>query len=181
MTQYWTQLTLYNYLETNTINKMQNKKWIRTFSLLNFEGDVFKIVRLTPSSSGLFDIIDYYGKVIDSGLTAEGVLAYYHGLKPISTSDDITYNIANESPEAKPRLEKLLDFLGWGEELAGKDMHKVQYNLSRTQYMEYSKWIDSIKELCGEVGDLIWTIHSAGEIIKVKSVLTNQELDLTMV
>jgi hypothetical protein len=164
------------------MNQRNNKNWNRTIELLNYEGAIFKIVRGTRKGAQgeRFDIIDYYGKLIAPQLTTHQVLSYYNGLQPITTSDGRTYNLANEHSNAKPTLNRLLDFLDWGEEPErDADNLTIHYQLSNQQQMRYLDWLDSIKTLYGHVGELTWTIQPGSGAIKVKSSVIHIELDLT--
>lgn len=89
---------------------------MKSIGLLNFEGDVFKVERVSVSGNNkefnLFRVVDYLGKEIFSNVNATFIIEVYDGMRNITTSDGKTYNIRKEHPNAKPKPEDLLRFLG---------------------------------------------------------------------
>lgn len=159
------------------------KEWI---SLLNFEGDVFKIIKGREHSL-LFDIIDYKGQHIKSSIPGVKVLEIYDGRERIKTSEGILYNIGREHSNAKPSREELLSFLQIDQtELKTKKSNSkknvsMSFTLSDRQQALYDEWIEAIKKIHGEYGHFRWTISPTGigKCIEVQSSLTNTILDLT--
>lgn len=82
----------------------------KSLSLLNYEGDVFKIIK-NAANPNLFHIVDCYGEVINHNIHATMVISIYLGQVPIETSKDKCYNIGEVHPDAKPTPDQLLNFL----------------------------------------------------------------------
>jgi hypothetical protein len=58
---------------------------------------------------------------------------------------------------------------------------KINVELNDKQQAQYDKWLDALKTIYGQVGNLTWKISytGIGAVIKVYSELANIELDLT--
>ena len=92
---------------------MENKKLY--IFLLNFEGDVFRIY---SKADGTFVITDVeHGHSIENpvleNLSMEDVLDVYMGNTKIKTGSlgGRLYDVSKESPDSKPSLKDLIDFL----------------------------------------------------------------------
>jgi len=155
----------------------RNKKnWI---SLLNFEGDVFKVTKQRAFDT--FDIVDFKGHAVREGIKASTVLSIYDGLSNIKTSEGRLYDISKEHPDAKPTREALLNFLGLSEGGSKNKNLSISFELNDKQQAKFDEWRDAIKKIHGEYGHFKWTISptGVGDGIEVKSSLTGTSLDLT--
>lgn len=156
---------------------MNKKKWI---SLLNFEGDVFKVVK-HRSVFDSFDIVDFKGHAVRQGIRASKVLAIYDGLENIRTSEGRLYDISEEHSNAKPTREALLKFLGLKEAKSKSKNLSISFELSDAQQKDFDEWKSAIKNIYGEYGTFEWTIKPTGigNGLVVYSKLANAKLDLT--
>jgi cystathionine beta-lyase family protein involved in aluminum resistance len=93
-------------LQSQNGNNMKKQ----SISLLNYEGDVFKIIK-NAANSNLFHIVDCYGEVINYNSHATLIISIYLGRVPIETSKGKCYNIGEAHPDAKPTHDQLLNFL----------------------------------------------------------------------
>jgi hypothetical protein len=164
----------------------KKKKWI---SLLNFEGDVFKIY----TQHGYFDaydIVDYKGCSVREGISGANVLAIYDGIENIRTSDGRLYDISREHSNAKPSRDALLFFLGMDPadpnfkhysdlNLPEKNL-TISFTLTNKQQARFDEWKDAIKKIYGDCGHFKWTVSptEVDNSIEVWSSLTETRLDL---
>jgi hypothetical protein len=156
---------------------MNKKKWI---SLLNFEGDVFKVVK-HRSIFDTFDIVDFKGHTVREGIKASKVLSIYDGLENIKTSEGRLYDISKEHPDAKPTREALLKFLELEEPKSKSKNLSISFELSDKQQKVFDEWQQAILTIYGEYGHFKWTISPTGigNGIEVWSSLAKTTLDLT--
>jgi len=163
------------------INIKNKKRWI---SLLNFEGDVFKIFK-QPKNSDTFDIVDFKGWPVEKNISANKVLSIYDGIEQIKTSEGRLYNISQEHPDAKPRREHLCIFLGLAgnpeRKVSKKPNIKISVELSDKQQDTFDEWKEAIKYIYGEYGHFEWTISPTGigNGIEVWSSLAQTSINLT--
>lgn len=156
------------------------KRELKKIGLLNFEGDVFVVVR----KNNLFDIIDYRGEKVVMLSSPEYILGIYDGKETIKTSEGRLYDISKEHPDAKPERKDLIDFLGLDEDelrrVAGRNF-SLSFELSDKQQKEFDEWKAALKKIYGEYGSFEWTIipTGIGDGLVVYSKLANAKLDLT--
>jgi hypothetical protein len=92
----------------NQNKKIKKNKDNKSLGLLNFEGDVLKAYYLPTSDS--FLIVDDQGKYIKS-LSKKELEKFFNGDIELTTSYGKTYNYANEHQNAKPKQEKIDEFI----------------------------------------------------------------------
>lgn len=89
---------------------MQKEKKL---GFLNFEGDVFKIIR--QKNQDTYDIVDYKGSIIIPNISGRRIVQIYDGSEKITASDGRSYLMTEQHSNAKPSREELLTFLGLNE------------------------------------------------------------------
>jgi hypothetical protein len=147
----------------------------KQIGLLNFEGDVFKVIK----NGKLFDIIDFKGINVRETVSPSAVLSIYDGLENIKTSEGRLYDISKEHPDAKPSRDTLIKFLGLAKSYGLN--RAINITLSDKQQAEFDEWKEAIKKIYGEYGYFDWIItpFGMGTGIKVKSHLTGTTLDIS--
>jgi len=160
---------------------MKNKK--NRISLLNFEGDVFTVVR---QDSGGFSVVDCYGTEVVTSASHDHIMDIYDGKVMLTTTEGRLYDISKEHKDAKPSRNDLIVFLSYGK---SKKPYKgenpknfgLSFNLSDKQQKEFDEWKSAIKKIHGEYGSFEWTIipTGIGNGLVVYSKLTKTKLDLT--
>lgn len=162
----------------------KNRKWI---SLLNFEGDVFKVVKYR-NYLDTYDIVDYKGHSVREGITGIKVLAIYDGLDNIKTTDGKLYDISQEHSNAKPTRDALLVFLGmypvdlnFKYQSSSENNFSISFILTNKQQARFDEWKEAIKKIYGEYGHFSWTISPTGvcDGLEVWSSLAKTNIDLT--
>lgn len=166
---------------------MNKKKWM---SLLNFEGDVFKVIK-HQSHFDTYDIVDYKGHGVREGISGAKVLAIYDGLENIKTSEGRLYDLSKEHPDAKPLRDRLLAFLGmdpadpnfkhYSDQSSPKKNLTISFTLTDKQQAQFDEWEEAIKKIYGDCGHFKWTVSPTGigNGLEVWSSLTKTTLDLT--
>lgn len=161
---------------------MNNRK--KRLSLLNYEGDIFKIVQHRDIFD-TYDIVDFTGHSVRQGINAEAVMAIFDGIEFIKTSEGRVYDLSKEHPDAKPSRKDLLRFLGIEAQkvalITGVKNLSISFELSDKQQAKFDEWREAIHKIYGEYGHFKWTISPTGigNGIEVWSSLSKTSLDLT--
>lgn len=165
----------------------KNKKWI---SLLNFEGDVFKVFK-HQSHFDTYNIVDHRGRNIREGISGAKVLEIYYGIETIRASDGRLYDISQEHPNAKPTIDSLLTFLGmdpsdpnskyYSGQISPEKNLSISFTLTDKQQAQFDEWKDAIKKIYGDCGHFKWTFspNEADNSIEVWNSLAKTSIDLT--
>jgi len=80
---------------------------MKTLGLINFEGEVLKLKKITPNK---FSIIDQHENVV-SELTLEEFCEWIEGKSSITDSDNVDWFYTYQSETAKVSLFKIFTYL----------------------------------------------------------------------
>ena len=162
----------------NECTKQQNKKQKEmkknSIGLLNYEGDVFKVIK----DGLLFNIVDFTGSIQFLNIQASKVMDIYDGKIEIFDSNNKIYDLSKHHQDAKPERNVLMKFLNYKE---SNNNLTISFTLSDTEQQLFDDWKEAIKKIYGEYGHFEWTISptGVGNGIEVWSSLAKTSIDLT--